>query len=116
MTERPVTVVKAGNWLKFSWDTVTDSDTCEPIYVNHNVSDILLQVSGDFSGAASISMTGGVEKALGVVGLVDPAGTAIAIVVAGGSAVRDLWPFMAPATAGGVSSDVDIEVRMKIVK
>ena len=115
MAERPVTVVKAGNWLKFSWDTVTDSDTCEPIYVNHNVSDILMQVSGTFN-SASISMTGGVEKALGVVALPDPAGTAIAIIVAGGSPVRDLWPFMAPATVSGSSSDVDIEVRMKIVK
>lgn len=115
MAERPVTIVKAGNWLKFSWDTVTDSDTCEPIYVNHNISDILVQVGGTFNSAV-ISMTGGVTSSLGVVGLVDPAGTAIAIAAAGGSAVRDLWPFMAPATVSGSSSDVDIEVRMKIVK
>ena len=115
MAERLVTVVKAGNWLKFSWDTVTDSDTCEPIYVNHNVSDILMQVSGTF-GSDSISMTGGVTKSLGVVGLVDPGGSVIAITASGGKPVRDLWPFMAPATISGSSSDVDIEVRMKIVK
>lgn len=116
MAERPVTIVKAGNWLKFSWDTVTENDTCQPIYVNHNISDILMQVGGDFAGGLSVSITGGVEKALGVVGLVDPTGTTIAIVAAGGSSVRDLWPFMAPAVASGAASDVDIEVRMKIVK
>jgi len=110
---RPVTAEKTGKWLKFSWDTVTDSDTCAPIYVNHNVSDILIQVTGTFN-SASISMTGGVTKSLGVVGLVDPGGTAIAITAAGGSAIRDLWPYMAPATVSGTSSDVDIEVRMKI--
>ena len=111
----PVTTVRDGNWLKFSWEAVLDADTCEPIYVNHNISDILMQVSGTFS-SASISMTGGVTKSLGVVGLVDPGGTIIAITAAGGSSVRDLWPFMAPATVSGSSSDVDIEVRMKIVK
>lgn len=116
MGVRPVTVVKAGNWLKFSWDTVTDSDTCAPIYVNHNVSDILIQVSGTFTGPATISMTGGVTSSLGVTGLVDPAGDTIAITAADGSPIRDLWPFMAPATTGGSSSDVDIEIRMKIVK
>jgi len=115
MAERPVTVEKSGNWLKFSWDTVTDSDTCQPVYVNHNVSDILIQVSGTFN-SASISMTGGVTSSLGVTALPDPSGTAIAIVAAGGNSVRDHWPFMAPATASGSSSDVDIEVRMKIVK
>jgi len=115
MAERPVTAVRKGNWLNFSWDTVDEDDTCESIYVNHNVSDILMQVSGTFDSAV-ISMTGGVTSSLGVTAMVDPGGTAIALAAAGGSAVRDLWPFMAPATAGGGTSDIDIEVRMKIVK
>jgi hypothetical protein len=67
MAERPVTAIRKGAWLHFSWDTVTDADTCQPIYVNHNVSDILMQVSGTFSSAV-ISMTGGVTSSLGVTG------------------------------------------------
>jgi hypothetical protein len=110
----PVTASRKGAWLIFSWETVTDSDTCAAAYVNHNVSDMLMQVTGTFS-SASISMTGGVTSSLGVTGLVDPAGDAIAITAAGGSAIRDLWPYMAPATVSGSSSDVDIEVRMKVV-
>ncbi len=115
MGERPFTIKKDGNWLKISWDTVTDSDTCQPIYVNHNISDILMQVTGTFN-SASISMTGGVTSSLGVTAMVDPADNVVAITAAGGKPIRDLWPFMAPATASGSSSDVDIEVRMKIVK
>jgi hypothetical protein len=111
----PVTATRDGNWLKFSWEAVLDADTCAPIYVNHNVSDMVIQVTGTF-GTATITMTGGVTSSLGVTGLLNPSGDAIGIAVAGGDAIRDLWPFMAPATAGGSSSDLDIEVRMKIVK
>ena len=111
----PVTAIRKGDWLHFSWETVTDSDTCAPAYINHNVSDAFIQVTGTFSSAV-ISMTGGVTSSLGIADLVDPGGTAIAIAAAGGSAIRDVWPFMAPATVSGSSSDVDIEVRLKIVK
>jgi hypothetical protein len=113
MAERPVTAIRKGAWLHFSWDTVTEADTCQPVYVNHNVSDILMEVSGTF-GAATVAIDGGVTSACNVLGLVDPGGTAVGITAAGGSAVRDLWPFMQPSTSGGTSQDVDIEVRMKI--
>jgi len=111
----PVVPTRKGDWLIFTWETVTDSDTCAPAYINHNISDAFVQVTGTFS-SASISMTGGVTSSLGVADVPDPGGTAIAVTAAGGSAIRDIWPYMAPATVSGSSSDVDVVVQMKIVK
>jgi len=113
----PVTPVRKGNWLHFSWETVTNGDTCAPLYLNHNVSDMFMEVSGTFTGPTLITLNGGVTTASQPTALVDPAGTAISLGAAGGSAIRDAWPYMSPVETGGTAGmDVDIEIRMKIVK
>ncbi|MHA1905163.1 MAG: hypothetical protein ACXACE_15060 [Candidatus Thorarchaeota archaeon] len=110
----PVTAIRKGNWLHFSWETVANGDTCEPAYLNHNVSDMFIEVSGTFTGPTLITVNGGVISSA-LTPLVDPGNAAISLGAAGGSAIRDAWPFIKPVETGGTAGmDVDIEIRMKV--
>jgi len=115
MAEISVTAGRKGSWLVFEWLAATEADTFADIYLNHNVSDMFMEVEGTF-GSATVSINGWVATEAAEVGLVDPAGTAIALLADGNSAIRDAYPFMRPVHSGGTSETVDVRIYMKVVQ
>lgn len=108
-------VRKKGSWLIFEWLGVTESDTFQEIYLNNNVSDILMEAEGTFGGA-TVTLSGWVETEAAVFAMVDPTGTAISITADAASPVRDAFPMMRPLHSGGTSETIDVRIYMKVVR
>jgi len=109
------TSTKKGSWLIFEWLAATEADTFQDIYLNHNVSDIFMEVEGTF-GSATVTINGWVVTEAAEVALVDPAGTAVSLTADGNSAIRDAYPAMRPIHSGGSSETIDVRIYMKIVQ
>lgn len=114
MAEISVTATRKGNWLTFEWAGVTEADTFEEIYLNHNVSDLFIEGEGTWGGA-TLTLNGWVVTEAADSGVVDPGGTAVSLTADGSSAIRDAWPFFRPAHTGGTSEDIDVRIHMKVV-
>lgn len=104
-----------GSHTIWTWTPVTESDTCAGVNVEGNVSDLFLQVSGTF-GSSSTAIQGSVDNTTYSGSLVNPAGDAIAITAAGGSAVRDAPPYLKPVPSGGSSQSITIKLSARIVR
>lgn len=113
MAEVAVTAIRKGTWLVFEWLGVTDADTFQEIYLNHNVSDILIEVEGTF-GSATVTLNAWVVTEAAEFVTVDPSGTIISLTADGSSAVRDAFPFFRPVHSGGSSETIDVRIHMKI--
>jgi len=104
-----------GTWLTFEWLAVTEADTFAPIYLNHNVSDILIEAEGTWGGA-TLTLSGWVITEAAVFAMVDPAGATISMTADASSPVRDAFPHMRPLHSGGTSETIDVRIHMKVVK
>ena len=51
MAEKAVSAERVGRWLRFEWLAVTENDTFQEVYLNDNVTDILMEVEGTFGSA-----------------------------------------------------------------
>lgn len=114
MAEVTVSAIRKGTWLVFEWLAVTDADTFQEIYLNHNVSDILIEAEGTF-GSATVTLNSWVVTEAAAFAAVDPAGVAVSLTVDGASAVRDAFPFFRPIHSGGISETIDVRIHMKVV-
>ncbi len=113
MAEILVTPSRMGSWLVFEWLAVTDADTFGTIYLNHNVSDILVEIEGTF-GSATVTLDGWVKTEAAKFASVDPGGTVISLTADGSSPIRDAWPFFRPKHSGGSSESIDVRIYMKV--
>jgi hypothetical protein len=105
---------RKGNWLVFEWLAVTEADTFEDLYLNHNVSDILIEAEGTF-GAAILTLNGWVVTEAAAFACVSPDGTAISLTADGSAPVRDAFPNFRPVHSGGTSESIDVRIHMKVV-
>lgn len=105
----------SGGYLVWTWSGAATGDTIVSANIIGNYSDLLLYVSGTF-GSATASLTGSIDDTNYQADLVDVGGTAIAITAAGGAAVRDAWPYIKPAIAGGTGDSLTIQLAGRIVK
>ncbi len=115
MAEIAAVPFRKGSWLTFEWLAVTDTDTFGPIYVNHNVSDILIEAEGTF-GTATVTLNCWVVTEAAVFAAVDTGGTAVSFTVDGSSPVRDGFPNFRPIHSGGASETIDVRMWMKVPK
>ena len=115
MAEISVTASHKGSWLIFVWEGVTEADTFADIYLNHNVSDILMEAEGTF-GTATVVLNGWVVTEAAAFACVDPGGTAVSFAADGSSPVRDAFPSFRPAHSGGSSETIDVRIYMKVVQ
>jgi len=104
-----------GRWLTFEWLGATEADTFEAIYVNHNVSDIVIEAEGTF-GAATVTLNSWVVTEAAAFAAVDTGGTAVSITVDGSSSVRDAFPNFRPIHTGGTAEVIDVRIWMKVPK
>ena len=113
MAEKAVSVKRVGKWLQFEWLAVTEGDTFEKIYLNDNVTDILIEVEGTF-GSSTVVLVQWVVTETALFPAVDPGGTAVSISTANASTpVRDSFPFMRPTHSGGNGTTLDVRIHMK---
>ena len=113
MAEKAVSAKRVGKWLRFEWLAVTENDTFAKIYLNDNVTDILIEVEGTFGGA-TITLNQWIETESAAFAAQDPGGTAVSIATNNASTpIRDSFPFMRPIRAGGSSTSLDVRVYMK---
>ncbi len=116
MAEIGATAVRKGSWLVFEWLAVTEADTFQEIYLNHNVSDILIEGEGTFGGAATLTLNGWVVTEAAAFACVDPGGTAVSMTADGSSPVRDGFPYFRPIHSGGTAETIDVRMYMKIAR
>ena len=113
MAEKAFSAKRFGRWLRFEWLAVTESDTFQEIYLNDNVTDILMEVEGTF-GSATITLKQWVVTEAASFAAVDPGGSAISIATSSKSIpVRDAFPFMRPLHSGGTGETMDVRIHMK---
>jgi len=91
MAEIAVVPFRKGSWLTFEWLSATEADTFESIYVNINVSDIVIEAEGAFGGA-TVTLNSWVVTEAAVFAAVDTGGTAVSFTVDASSPVRDGFP------------------------
>lgn len=106
---------RKGSWLTFEWLGATEADTFESIYVNHNVSDILIEAEGTF-GSATVTLNSWIVTEAAVFAAVDTGGTAVSFTSDGSSPVRDGFPNFRPIHSGGSSETIDVRMYMKVPK
>ncbi len=114
MAEKAVSAKREGRWLKFEWLAVTEGDTFAKVYLNENVSDILMEAEGTFGSATVVLSQWLVTEAADFAG-VDPGGTAISITADNAHPVRDAFPHMRPTHSGGSSETIDVRIHCKVV-
>lgn len=110
------TITRKGKWWEIFWETVTEADTCQPVYINDNISDAWLEATGTWGGA-TVGIDGG-DDSSPAHAIEDPTGTAISLSDAADSrsaALRDVPPYVQPVPAGGSSQDLDITLRLRVV-
>lgn len=115
MAEIAVSASRKGSWLTFEWLGVTESDTFAPIYVNHNVSDILIEAEGTWGGA-TVLLSSWVVTEAAAFAAVDTGGTLVSLTVDDSSPVRDGFPNFRPTHSGGSSETIDVRMYMKVPK
>jgi len=106
---------RKGQLLTFEWLGATEADTFQDIYLNNNVSDILIEAEGTFGGA-TVNLNGWVITESAAFTSVDPGGTAIALIADSSSSIRDAFPFFRPVHAGGTSETIDVRLQLKVVR
>ena len=113
MAEKAVSAERVGRWLRFEWLAVTENDTFQEVYLNDNVTDILMEVEGTF-GSATVTLKQWVVTEAAPFTAVDPGGSAISITTSSKSiAVRDAFPFMRPTHSGGTGETMDVRIHVK---
>ena len=115
MVEKTFKPGNRGSWLTFEWLAVTNTDTFQEIYLNHNVSDVVIEAEGTFGGA-TVTLNSWVVTEAAAFASVDPGGTAVSLTADGSSAVRDAFPFFRPIHSGGTAETIDVRMQMKRVK
>ena len=115
MAEKSVAASRKGNWLIFKWTGVTESDTFQPVRINHNVSDVLVEVSGTFGGA-TVNIKGYLEDSTAAVNIKNPGGADIVITAAGGDSIRDVYPWVQPSHSGGTGENINVIIYCKVAK
>lgn len=115
MAEITPTAFRKGSWLTFEWLTVTDGDTFGKIYVNHNVSDILIEAEGTW-GSATMLLGSWVVTEAALFAAVDTGGSAVSFTSDASSPVRDGFPHFRPTHSGGSSETIDVRMYMKVPK
>ena len=116
MAEIKATVKRQGSWIKCEWLAVTEADTFSSVYLNDNVSDIVIEAEGTW-GSATLVLNGWVKTEAAGVGVVDPGGTAVSLSTSLESAsVRDAYPNFRPSHSGGTSETIDVRLFMKVPK
>ncbi len=114
MAEKAVSAKREGRWLKFEWLAVTEADTFEEVYLNENVSDLVIEAEGTF-GSATVTLGQWVVTEAAVFAGVDPGGSAISITADGSSPIRDAFPLLRPLHSGGSSETIDVRIHCKVV-
>jgi len=112
-----VTASRKGDWLTFVWEAHDGgTDTHAPVYLNHNVSDIMFEADGTFNGS-TITLNGFVTNSSAATALVDIDGTAIALAAVGSATVREAWPHFIPVSdQAGSSESVVCRLYAKEIK
>ena len=112
MAEKAVSVKRVGKWLQFEWLAVTEDDTFEDIYVNDNVTDIVMEVEGAFGSETIVLKQWLVTEAANFAAL-DPGGSAISFTANNALPVRDVFPHLRPTGSGGTNTTLDVRIHMK---
>ena len=115
MAEIAFTHTRKGNLLTFEWLAATEADTFAEIYINDNVSDVLIEAEGTF-GSATVTLNSWVVTEAAVFAAVDPGGSAVSMTSDGSSGVRDCFPFFRPIHSGGSSETIDVRMQMRLAK
>lgn len=122
MATKTATMTRWGNWVKWTWAAITENDVAQSVPIPQNVSDIHIRQVGTVGGSTLAMWGGFVETtatALEKSGLVDSAGTTIAITATtagvAAASIKDRFPYMAPAMTGGSSQSVTPELWYCIV-
>ena len=112
MAEKAVSVKRVGKWLQFEWLAVTENDTFAAIYVNDNVTDIVMEVEGTF-GSETIVLKQWVVTEAADFAVLDPVGGAVSFTSENALPVRDVFPFLRPTGSGGTNTTLDVRIHMK---
>lgn len=104
------TVTRLSSGVLYKWETVSENDTCKPVYPEPSMSDKTFQVTGTF-GSGSVALRGTLDASQTTVSsfmaLNDLTGEAIAPTTAGAFVVAENCIGYAPGTPGGTAVDVD---------
>ncbi len=112
-TRTPVAVYHDDGTFTITWSGIVTGDTATPYNIQGNISDITEFSSGTFANGTSVTFDGSNDNTNFATGLVDPGGTAIAHLAAGGSAIRDGWRYIRPVVASGSSDAVTVTVFVR---
>lgn len=97
----------------FTWDGVGQGDTANPALIDRPTHDMMLQVTGTFSGSAVVGLEGSVDG-VAYAPLLDMDGQAISLGAAGIVSVRPGAYYVRPTlTAGDGSADVLIKLLVR---
>jgi hypothetical protein len=112
-----VTATRKGDWITFVWEAHDGgTDTHAPVYLNHNVSDIMFEADGTFNGSA-ITLNGFVTNSAATTALVDVDATAISLTAVGSATVRDAWPHFIPVSdQAGSTESIVCRLYAKVVR
>lgn len=104
------TVTRLSSGYLYKWETVSENDTCKPVYPDPSMNDKTFQVTGTF-GSGSVALRGTLNRdettVSSFMALNDHAGDPIAPTAAGAFVVAENCVAYAPGTPGGTSVDVD---------